>query len=111
MASLLSVRRGVGPWGGGVTGVRVTLMAVGADEGLGIDLAGNGEAAGRGRAARRRGSGHGGGGGRVGGAGDLGDELEGAEAAGGVVDHGGDHQLVGRGRLPQVRTEELRWAS
>src|ERR1035441_9721627 len=52
MASLLSVRRGVGSWGwnggewggngGGVTGVRVTLMAVGAGEGLGIDLAGNG---------------------------------------------------------------------
>src|ERR1039457_5105231 len=102
MASLLSVWRGVGSWGGGVTRVRVTRMAVEADEGLAIDLAGKGAWAGGGRAARRGRPGHGAGGGRGGGAGDLGDELEGAEAAGGVVDHGGDHQLVGRGRLHQV---------
>ena len=38
----------------------------------------------------------------LGGAGEGGDPLEGVQAVGGVEDHGGDHQLVGGGRLKQL---------
>ena len=50
--------------------------------------AGSSRLAGRGGSARRAGYG--------------GDALEGAEAVGGVVDHGGDHQLVGLGGVDEV---------
>src|SRR5436190_1286465 len=53
--------------------------------------AGSGGSAGSGRAGRGlRDPGQGG------------DALEGAEAVGGVVDHGGDHQLVGLGGVDEV---------
>src|SRR4029077_9691354 len=57
----------------------------------GAGEAGSGGSAGSGRAGRGlRGPGQGG------------DALEGAEAVGGVVDHGGDHQLVGLAGLDEV---------